>query len=399
MRILLMADIHIGSIKDINYFYNTITDIIEKEIIFKKTDIFIILGDYFDKLFKTNEDFTSLAINIMSYIVRACSKTKTKIRIIYGTESHEMNQYRLFNYHLTSNDIDMKIFETVTEEEIDGTKILYIPEEYIEDKNKHYKKYLYSEKHYDFIFGHGVIEDGMPAVVSYGAENKNNKEKQVPRFKSGELSRVSDICVFGHYHCFTDMHNNVYYLGSLFRDSFGEEIPKGYGIIDSNDNKNSDNKYSFTFIENKNAYDYITIEFPQSSSIYSGENALIKEINKIKNEYIDLFNGNKHGKIRLKFNTPPDIDPKFKETLKSILFDEKFINTTIKESSNELISEIEEDIEDEWDFIIDPSLPIIDKIYQFMNKQYDDPMPLDKLNSYLKKSLALISAKRKDSDI
>ena len=29
MRILLMADIHIGSIKDIKYFYNTMKDIID----------------------------------------------------------------------------------------------------------------------------------------------------------------------------------------------------------------------------------------------------------------------------------------------------------------------------------------------------------------------------------
>ena len=140
MRILLMADIHIGSIKDIKYFYNTMKDIIDREIMFKKTDVVVILGDYFDRLFKNNEDFTALAINIMSYLVIACTRNNTKIRIIYGTESHEMNQYRLFNFHLISKNVDMKIFETVTEEEIDGKKILYVPEEYIDDKSKHYKK-------------------------------------------------------------------------------------------------------------------------------------------------------------------------------------------------------------------------------------------------------------------
>lgn len=419
MRILLFADMHVGSIKDTKYYYDTMTDIIDKEIMFDKTDILVILGDYFDKLFKTNEDYVSLAIDIMSYIVRACKRCNTKIRIIYGTESHEMNQYSLFNYHRTSSSIDMKIFETVTEEVIDGKHILYIPEEYIDNKEKHYKKYLYSGKHYDFIFGHGVIEDGMPTAVSYSADNKANNEKQVPRFKSGELANVSDICVFGHYHCFTDMHNSVYYLGSLFRDKFGEEQPKCYAIItetndvDNNintiiDSKNStnidkkimhigtssDSKYTITFIENTQAYSYITFEFSAISEIYKSEDNLIAEIKKIKEENKEIFDGTKKGKIRLKFQTPDNLSSSFKETLRSILFDEKFITSTIKETPTELISEIEEDIDDELDFVIELSLPIIDKIHRFMGIQKSDPMPMSKLKKYLQKSLDLINARK-----
>lgn len=416
MRILLFADIHVGSIKDTKYFYDVMTDIIDKEIMFQKTDLLVILGDYFDKLFKTNEDYVSLAIDIMSYIVRACRRCKTKIRIVYGTESHEMNQYGLFNYHKTSDSIDMKIFETVTEETIDGKKILYIPEEYIDDKHKHYQKYLYSGKHYDFIFGHGVIEDGMPAAVSYTAESKsNNKEKHVPHFKSGEFSEISNVCVFGHYHCFTNMGNSVYYLGSLFRDKFGEEYPKGYAVItedgclypDSNNkdnnskdstvilcNTDSDNKYTYYFIENTQAYSYITFEFPAISEIYLSEENLINKIKSIKEENKEIFNGEKKGKIRLKFQTPDNLDTKFKETLRSILFDEKFMTSTVKETPTELISEIEEDIEDELDFVIDPSLPILDKIHRLMGIKRSEVMPISKLKKYLQKSLDEISARK-----
>jgi predicted phosphodiesterase len=398
MRILAMADIHIGSIKDIQYFYKTMTDIIDKEIVMGKIDLVVILGDYFDKLFKNNEDFTSLAINIMSYLVRACSRRKTKIRIIYGTESHEMNQYRLFNYHLTSTNIDMKIIESVKEEEIDGKKILYLPEEYIDDKHRYYKDTLYSDKHYDFIFGHGIIEEGMPmATVS---TSKNNTEKQVPRFKSGELSQTCDLCLFGHYHKFTKVCDNVYYVGSLFRSSFGEEEPKGYGIIsdevgdEENDITGNSIKHSFTFIENKAAYPYITFEFNPTSEIYNSEENLINTVKQIKEEHKELFDGITKGKIRLKFQTPSNLDPKFKDILKSILFDEKFITTTIKDSNDELISEIEEDIEDEYDFIIDSNIKIIDKIDQFMKKEYDYHMPMSKLHQYLDKSLEQLSMKK-----
>lgn len=410
MRILLMADIHIGSIKDIKYFYNTMKDIIDREIMFKKTDVVVILGDYFDRLFKNNEDFTALAINIMSYLVIACTRNNTKIRIIYGTESHEMNQYRLFNFHLISKNVDMKIFETVTEEEIDGKKILYVPEEYIDDKSKHYKKYLYNNNYYDFIFGHGVIEDGMPEIISYG-NNKSNKEKHVPRFKSGEFAKISDVCIFGHYHQFTNICECVFYLGSLFRDSFGEEIDKCYCIISDDDSiKNDDsysnifpvvdtydcNKYKVTFIKNTKAYLLLTLNFDPTSDIYLSNDAIINEIHKIKKEYSNLFDGSIAGKIRLKFNTPNNLDPKFRETLKSILFDEKFISTTIKELNDEIVSELGEDDEDkENDFVLDISLSIIDKIYRFAEKKYEHKITMEKLNKYLSKSLAQISAKKK----
>lgn len=385
MRILLFADIHIGSIKDTKYFYKTITDIIEKEIIFTHTDMIVILGDYFDKLFKDNDEYTSLAINIMSFLIRACIREDTKIRIIYGTESHEMNQYQLFNYHVTSNDIDFKIFDTVTEENINGVNILYVPEEYIDAKEKHYKEYLYSDKKYNFIFGHGIIIEGMPKA-SENNMDPNNKEKQVPRFKTGELSNASDICVFGHYHTFTDLGNNVYYLGSLFRDSFGEEDPKGYGIID---NKNGE--YKFTFIENTEAIIYKTYSYEIDNSIYTDPNSIIKEINKIKEDNKELFSGDKKGKIKIKMNLPENISPAFRENLKNVLYNEKNITCIITENTS--IINIDEDNPEEDDFILDNKIDLVDKIYKYITVTFTDPMTLEELNNYLEPSMNIIRHK------
>ena len=371
MRILVFADIHIGSIKDITYVYNIVTDIIEKEIIFKKTDLVVICGDYFHRLFKVNEEFVSLSINIMSYLIRACKRNNTKIRIVYGTESHEMNQYRLFNYHMTSQNIDMKVYETVTEEVINGENFSFIPEEYINDKHEFYNKYF--NKHYDYVFGHGVINEGMPMLNPYAIDKHD--EKRVPRFNSIELANISNICIFGHYHCYTDMGNNVYYLGSLFRDSFGEEDPKGYGIIEDG---------KFTFIENTEAYIYKTYEFDPSSEIYQSSDNILKEIYKIKHENEEVFNGTHQGKIRIIFKTPENIDPSFRENIKDILFNDKHISPLIKETTNEVIEDAKEDVDDEYDFILDNSLSITDKIYRYINKQYDDGISLESLSFYLK---------------
>lgn len=373
-RILLMADIHIGSIKDINYIYNITTDILEKELCFKKTDAVVILGDYFDRLFKVNEEYTSLAINIMSYLVRLCQKSNTKIRLIYGTESHEMGQYKLFNYHLNESGVDLKIIDTVMKEELlSGINVLYLPEEYVESKESHYKEYLYSNNSYDYIFGHGIIVEGMP-MMQFDTGAKSN-EKKVPHFKSGELLSICKLCVFGHYHV-----HNEYYLGSLFRDSFGEEEPKGYGIIED---------YKLTFIENPHAYIYKTYTFEEDSEIYKNSDNIIKEIKKVKYENEKIFKGEINGRIRLIFKTPKDLDPSFRENLRSLLFNDKYISPLIKESSLDLAEEVQEVIDQEYDFILDNSLIVTDKIHQFINKFYGYDISLAAVTRYINEELKI----------
>lgn len=373
MRFLLLADIHIGSIKDISYVYNVMTNIIDTEIMFKKTDVVVILGDYFHRLFKVNEDYVSLAINVFSYLIRACKKSNTKIRIVYGTESHEMNQYKLFNYHITSMNVDLKVFDTVTEEEIfPGTKVLYVPEEYMFDKHKHYKEYLYSGKKYDYIFGHGVIIDGMPKNISYDNASKTD-EKQVPKFKSGEFSKISKVTAFGHYHVKVDL-DNVHYVGSLFRDSFGEEEPKGYAVIENEEYK---------FIENRDAYKFNTYKFDETSSIYNDPEELVNIIRKIKEDNADIINGDNHGKVRIIFKPPFNVDTSFKESVRGLFIGDKNIKYDIKDNSDELLETIKDDIDDEWNFIIDPSMPKLDKVHQFMTMTYDSPMDIKTLEKYI----------------
>jgi DNA repair exonuclease SbcCD nuclease subunit len=378
MRILLFADLHIGAIKDIAYVYNTVTDIIEKEVVMTKTDMVVILGDYFDRLFKVNEEYVVLAINVMSYLIRSCQRSKTALRFVYGTESHEMNSYTLFNYHLTSSDIDVKVIHTATAEEYKGKKILYLPEEYMEDKKKFYKKLLYSDNHYDYIFGHGVIVDGMPSNVKFDNASKGH-EKQVPLFKSGELANVANITVFGHYHCKTDM-GSVHYLGSLFRWCFGEEIPKYYGIINDDE---------LAFVENEKAYIYKTYEFDEKSDVYNSADNLLREIKNIKNENHDVFNEERVGKIRIIFHLPIDCDVAFKENLRTVLMNDRIISTLLKESNADILADAAGEASDEYDFILDNSMKVADKLFTYINKLYDNPMSLTALKKYINEPLEL----------
>lgn len=377
MRLLLIADLHVGSIKDTSYMYNAVVSIIEKEVILQKTDAVIILGDYFHRLFKVNEEYVSCAINIMSYLIRACFRSKTKIRIVYGTESHEMGQYKLFNYHFTSLDVDIRVIDTATEEELfPGVNVLYLPEEYVSNKKKFYKPFLDNDKHYQYIFGHGIIEDGMPSVVTSG-EPKSD-EKQVPIFKSGELAVSADLTVFGHYHCYTDIGNNVFYLGSLFRSSFGEEDPKGYGIIED---------FKLTFVENDRAYIYKTYEYTPTSDLYASSDNILRELNRIKSENPGIFSGERQGRIRMIFRLPLNIDPTFKENIRDLLVQEKQITILIKDSNDDrLIEEAKDSIKDEYDYLLDPSLGVGEKIHRWITDVNDASISMNLISEYIKKS-------------
>lgn len=367
-RILLFADLHIGSIKNIPYVYNTITNIFDKEIQLRKIDAVIFLGDYFHQLFKCNSEYIRLAINIMSYLMLLCRRKNIKVRMIYGTESHDSDQYGIFSFFEKCSDFDFKVITTAQAENLFfNCKVLYLPEEYVYDKNEYYGKLL--KDRYDYIFGHGVIQEGMPMFKS-----PITKEKGVPVFKSAELGRISKVCVFGHQHIYTDMGDNVYYLGSLFRNSFGEDQAKGYGIIEDD---------QLTFIENTDVYTYKTYVYDKDSSIYKDQNAFTREFLRLKLKHKSIFDGTTPGKIRLVFHLPDQFDSAFKEKIKSVVLNENCIVAVFKDEFECKDMGIKENTT-EYDYVLDDSLQVEDKIHKYINKHYDYDLPLDSIGDYIR---------------
>ena len=174
------------------------------------------------------------------------------------------------------------------------------------------------------------------------------------------------------------MDGNVHYLGSLFRNCFGEETPKGYGII-------SDDKLDF--IENKEAYIFKTYEFNEDSDVYKSLDELIKAIDDIKEQNPEIFRGVHYGKIRLVFHCPASCDIDIKGHLKTLGPHNKEFTTLIEESNDDVMEEVGDDIADEYEFILDNSMKLTDKIHLFITKHYDEPMSLDELIDYISKPL------------
>lgn len=380
----IISDLHIG-IKNTKKLYEEYKNIFINNIKNEKKDFIIICGDYFDHKLFLNDEFTSYAYTMMVDLINACDKS-TKIRIVYGTESHECNQYDFIDKLSEISKMDIKVIKYASDEELlPNLHILYLPEEHILDKNEYYKEYFKEDKKYDYVFGHGVIREAMKEAATQ-IENKSGNRKSVPVFSTAELRRICKGQVyFGHYHINTDL-DDIYYVGSFTRWQFGEEGRKGfYKVICDTEN----NEYHNEFIENTMCDIYKTISFGYQNKVFDSMNNMEKELDKIDK----LIKGKLFDHVRFEFNIPES-----QENPESIM---NYINERYKFNDNvktEIVhgyienkkKKQKEEIQkknDKYSFIFDKNMSLEDKTSYFINIEYNRDISSDKISMYLYKPL------------
>lgn len=394
-RGLFMADIHIGamSYKDTFDGILYIRDLLDSYTKDGPLDFIIIGGDYFDKQLYANDPFIKLAQKLMLYIVLHAKV----IRIINGTSSHDCSQYGLFDtlkedIPLISKNFvyDLKVINTVSEEELlPGMHVLYIPEEYVFDKEEYYKEFLSEDKSYDYIFGHGMIAEAFTYLKKKRKKEDGIKRRSAPVFRSIELS---DHCrgdvIFGHYHIHSEyMDGKVSYSGSLFRWKHGEEEDKGFYFITTNP---EEEYYKKTFVYNDKANKYITLYYGYDDHIFTPGLDLEKEAKKI----IRIKKQKKIDQLRLVFNIPLSYEnpeafinfwkERFKDPQKYKDIKIEYANGYV-ENKKELKEKFSMDLTEEEKVILDKSIPEEDKISYFLKKLRNVDMPPEKIRKYLKK--------------
>ena len=298
---IVIADVHVGAF-DINKLNNEYQKIFIDYIkTLDSLDFLIIDGDFFDRKFYLNDKESVMAYHMLQSLFDVCKPLKTKIRIVYGTESHECNQYDVLSIMDLYDDIKV-IKSAQSEELLPDLNVLYLPEEYMDNKDEFYKE-LFSDT-YDYVFGHGIIREAMTKAVASMKAKGEDKRKKVPIFSSKELS---DICTgevyFGHYHINSEMDGNVYYVGSFSRWEFGQEERKGFYKLSCNTEKK---RYKSEFIENTLADKFVTISYGYNSSIFdSGDVDNVALESTLSN--IDKQIDNKiFEHVRFEFNIPSD---------------------------------------------------------------------------------------------
>lgn len=239
-----LQDIHIGAkysneslFKSLNTFFGLIKD--HKE----KCDCIFVCGDLFEHKLSVEESKTA-ALFLANLACNGCGRDgfeNVPVHFIHGTYSHDREQYEMFLPLLEKiPNVDVVYINEVCSGVLrNGATVLYLPQVY--DNNINYDELL-SHK-YDIIVGHGPISSSTKNPCQ-----AKDTEIVLPVEKLGE---ASNICVFGHYHGYTDFGNNVYYGGPWLRWKYGEDEPRKFVFCTSD--------YKIETFPNQYALEYKTI--------------------------------------------------------------------------------------------------------------------------------------------
>ena len=179
---IFIADLHIGAIEK-KQLEMELKKGLYPFIETHDLDFVMFCGDYFDRKFYLNEEHAVFATEVL-YEIDRLLKPEAKIRMIYGTKSHEQDQYDSFRVLKTHRDFDI-IYHAKEEELFPEMHVLYLPEELLVDTTSYYQEFFQEENRYDLIVGHGIIKETMQKAA-HAIEEKKSVKRKVPIFRSAE---------------------------------------------------------------------------------------------------------------------------------------------------------------------------------------------------------------------
>lgn len=371
---LVVGDIHFGYYPPELLYkeFNLILDSIDKY----KPNCVVIAGDYYDNRLSMASAHSVYSIKAFSNLLKKCEEYNIKLRQIKGTNSHDPeNQLKNLAQIANSSICDYKLFLTVDEEELfPGIKVLYIPEEYMDDKDSYYSSYFKNQ--YQGIFGHGMFEE-----TNFSSNNKFKSMRKYPIFNSKEMEEICEgPIVFGHIHTPQRIRNRIQYTGSLVRSRFGEEESKGI-YLTTFDTETKETE--FLFIENEITMRYDTIEIKSDNQVFS------MMINEQISYFKKLIDNYKRDYLRIKINLPEDMgnSTMFIDGINVTFNDMKDVTFLIQDNSKiKLNKDIKEKVDllmDKYNFIFDKSVDYDVKIQEFIKLKTGKNISLDRIRSMI----------------
>lgn len=342
------SDIHFGAFDGEQLYKELKANMLNKLAKLPVLDVIFIQGDTYHYDLSLNSKHAMYSFKYFDKLFKIARKKKAKVRIIKGTKSHDHNQ--LDNLIAYSDDVDIRVINTVDVEYINGVKILYLPEEYMANPDEYYKEYF--DDSYNYIVGHGMFEE-----TAFHNFNSEIKMDAAPVFDSKLISEITDLATFGHIHNAVTF-KNIYYTGSFSRWCHGEEDPKGFFI--SIFNKNTCN-YSILPIVNDMARKYVAINIDKIIR----ENDIDELPKKIESYYInkEIY------KLKLIINENNNSEFMGKVAIIQNHFSyNRLIEVTIKKS---IIDDGDENVDtiDKYHYLFDDTLDVYNKISLFVKDE------------------------------
>lgn len=339
-------------------------------------DFVIISGDFFDAKISVNSEHAKLGIRFLVKLMKICEEKNAKLRIIKGTESHDNKQLDMFEGLLDIATCDFRIIQSVEKEWLfEDLHVLYIPEEYMEDKDEFYADYFNDT--YDYVIGHGVVDK---AAFLAATQESEATRSQAPIFKVEELHKICKGPIyFGHIHKpFT--WERFKYVGSYSRWAFGEEEDKGY-IMSYYTPLTGD--YTDEFIVNKHVRTFDTVKIEYTSSVF----------NKTEQEQIeyliDIAKTIGSTYLRFEINIPEHYsNPMLLTNMLNETFN-RYSKIKLKINNNSKLrqkKQLEEQVNlllDTYGFIFDKGIDTDEKIVKYIKIKNGKNIPLEKMRQYL----------------
>lgn len=226
VNFIVMADLHWGAI-DPNVFTSELRECLFKPLEHKKDpiDFIVISGDTFDM----KEYFSSDVVRSALKFFNELSKHTDKIFVIEGTRTHDAYQTLTLKTIFESlvNTDKFVFMEKVSEITYQGIDMLFIPEEYVVDVDSYYGDFF--SKHYDFIFGHGMV-DKIWYAQKADSKMRAYHAPSAPIFEVDKLCSIANYVYFGHVHTHIAYgpKKRFKYIGPVTRWEFDKEDDCGY---------------------------------------------------------------------------------------------------------------------------------------------------------------------------
>lgn len=276
-NLLELPDLHLGHRSvNIDIAISRIREFVYPYL--KTIDILHLPGDVFDTLFTLSSNIVVPIMLFMRELIELSITYNFYIRIVRGTYDHDRNQNNLWKGLSDLSTDRVRIFDTITIENLLGMNFLYIPDGLPKGSIFTIKELLKDNliNKVDWVIGHGQMEHNIPnGAVIHG------NIFSVDDFKDIVVGGI----VFGHIHTFS-VYKNFISPGSFDRLRHGEESPKGFVII--NYNKET-HKVTYEFIENTKATTFKTINLTKISNLESAVHYYKKKLNKLIFNRLDIF--------------------------------------------------------------------------------------------------------------
>lgn len=298
-----IGDLHLGVklpqmdyLKSLDKFLGLIKD--HKE----ECHCIFVAGDLFDHKL-TIEEAKFAALFLVNLVYNNCGRSRQHVPVhfIHGTYTHDNEQYEIY-LPLLEKLTNGEVFYTKTACSVtlhNGTKVLYLPQEY---GSIDYSQ-AFSQS-YDLIVGHGPVSSETKAPC---------KSTQYEILHSAEqLGRISKLCVFGHYHGYTDFGDNVFYTGPWLRWKYGEDEPRVFFFCnDKFEVETYPNEFALEF-DTMHVYSPEELRSEVSKEILNPHRFIIHCKNEELMEYHAIMNAYKKNHF-LKYQVITDNDDDIKE--------------------------------------------------------------------------------------